>query len=204
MKATTVAVPTLLALFFVLILSDDAQTSDFYKWVDENGAVHFVDSPGKIPAKYQSKAESKDYEPEPDRSTVLYESVRIDIPQSKQKAKRRKIKTTPSTGSAYITNVTDSTFDREVLRSDKPVLVEFWAIWCGPCKRVAPIVHEFAEENRGKVKVVKVDIDHEKQTSKKYGVSSIPTLMLFRNGEAKNKLVGVVPKSSITRMLNSY
>ena len=97
--------------------------------------------------------------------------------------------------------LTKENFDAEVLSSNIPVLVDFWASWCGPCRMLAPTVAEIAEEYEGRVKVGKVNVDDELQLAQSYGISSIPTLILFENGEVKNQIVGFVPKSSIEEML---
>ena len=97
--------------------------------------------------------------------------------------------------------LTKENFDEEVLSSSLPVLVDFWASWCGPCRMLAPTVEEIAEEYEGKVKVGKVNVDDEMQLAQTYGISSIPTLLLFENGEVKNQVVGFVPKKSIEEML---
>lgn len=97
--------------------------------------------------------------------------------------------------------LTKENFDEEVLSSDIPVLVDFWASWCGPCRMLAPTVEEIAEEYEGKIKVGKVNVDDEMQLAQNYGISSIPTLILFENGEVKNQVVGFVPKKSIEEML---
>ena len=97
--------------------------------------------------------------------------------------------------------LTEQNFDEEVLRSEQPVLVDFWATWCGPCRMVAPTVAEIAEEQEGLVKVVKVDVDEQTELAIRFGVSSIPTLMVFKNGEVTNTLVGAYPKASIEAML---
>lgn len=99
--------------------------------------------------------------------------------------------------------ITDQNFETEVIKSDKPVLIDFWAVWCGPCKLIAPIVEELANEYDGKVKIGKLDVDSNQQTSIKYGVRSIPTLLLFKDGNLKDTIIGAVPKSKIVEKLNA-
>ncbi len=98
---------------------------------------------------------------------------------------------------------TDSNFEEEVIKSDKPVLIDFWAVWCGPCKIIAPVVEELAAEYEGKIKVGKLDVDENQQASIKYGVRSIPTLLIFKDGKVKDTIIGAVPKSQIVQKLNS-
>ena len=101
------------------------------------------------------------------------------------------------------TQVTEATFDEVVLKSDKPVLVDFWAEWCGPCRMIGPIVEEIGEEYTGKALVVKVDVDNNPGISGKYGIRNIPTILFFKNGEIADKQVGAVPKSALVNKLNA-
>ncbi len=99
-------------------------------------------------------------------------------------------------------DVSDNEWDAEVLSSDTPVLVDFWAPWCGPCRMVAPVVDELAEEYDGKVKFVKLNTDDNIETASKYGIRSIPTLMVFKGGEAVEQVVGFRPKSELKKSLD--
>ena len=105
--------------------------------------------------------------------------------------------------SAHIANISDDSFETEVLQSDTPVLVDFWAEWCGPCKMIAPILDEIASEYGDKLKVVKLNIDENPVTPPKYGVRGIPTLMLFKSGEVVATQVGALSKSQLTDFLRS-
>lgn len=99
--------------------------------------------------------------------------------------------------------ITDSTFKDTVLNSDKPVLVDFWAVWCGPCRMLGPIIEEVAKDFEGKAIVGKVDVDNNQEVSMQYGIRSIPTVLIFKNGEVVDKIVGVAPKEVITEKLNA-
>ncbi len=103
-----------------------------------------------------------------------------------------------------IKNILDDEFETEVLKSDKPVLVDFWASWCMPCKMQSEVLHEFAPDVEGKIKIVKVNVDESEKTAIAYGISSIPTLMVFVNGELKEKTVGLTSKSELSEMLIKY
>jgi thioredoxin 1 len=97
--------------------------------------------------------------------------------------------------------VTDDTFERDVLQADRPVLVDFWAEWCGPCKQIAPALEQIAEELAGKVTVAKVNIEDSPTTPSRYGVRGIPTMMLFRGGQMASMKVGAMPKQKILEWL---
>jgi thioredoxin 1 len=101
-----------------------------------------------------------------------------------------------------ITNVSDDSFESEVLKADSPVLVDYWAEWCGPCKVIAPVLEEIAREYAGKIKVAKLNIDENTQTPRKYGIRGIPTLMLFKNGQVEATKVGAVSKSQLAAFLD--
>jgi len=102
-----------------------------------------------------------------------------------------------------IVSVTDSTFQDEVLKSDVPVLVDYWAEWCGPCKMIAPVLEEIADEYEGKLKIAKLNIDENQQTPPRFNIRGIPTLMLFKNGDVDSTKVGALSKSQLTAFLDS-
>ena len=104
---------------------------------------------------------------------------------------------------ANVTEITDDNFQSEVLDSSVPVLVDFWAPWCGPCRQIVPMIDELAGENAGVVKIGKVNIDDNPSAAQQYGVSSIPTLMLFKNGDVVERFVGVQPKSRLQQAIDS-
>ena len=100
-------------------------------------------------------------------------------------------------------NLTNQNFEEEVLKSEIPVLIDFFATWCGPCKMIAPVIEEFAEKYEGKVKVGKVNVDEENELAMKYEIASIPTLVLFKDGKVANTKIGLCSKSEIESMINS-
>ena len=100
-----------------------------------------------------------------------------------------------------MTAVTQATFEQEVLQSERPVIVDFWAEWCGPCHAIAPVLDRIAEERNGEVRVVKVNIDEEQGLAMRYGIASIPTVMLFKDGEPAAAVIGAQPKGAIERAL---
>jgi thioredoxin 1 len=101
-----------------------------------------------------------------------------------------------------IFEVTDSNFDQEVLKSDQPVMVDFWAAWCGPCRALAPLVDEIAKSYQGKIRVAKMDVDKNMATPQRYGVRGIPTLLIFRGGQVREQIVGYVPKETIQKAID--
>jgi thioredoxin 1 len=98
-------------------------------------------------------------------------------------------------------HVTDSTFDEEIINSDTPAMVDFWAEWCGPCKMVAPVLEELAKDYAGKVKIAKMNVDENRQTPARFGIRNIPTLILFKGGEVAQTIIGAHPKSHINEQI---
>lgn len=100
--------------------------------------------------------------------------------------------------------ITDQNFQQEVLNADKPVLIDFWAVWCGPCKMIAPVVEELAKEYDGKLKVGKMDVDSNQDTPMRFGIRSIPTLMIFSGGKVVEQIIGAVPKRALLDKLTPH
>jgi thioredoxin 1 len=103
----------------------------------------------------------------------------------------------------FTMDFTDSNFDDEVIKSDQPVLVDFWAEWCGPCKQLTPTIDALAEDYQGKAKIGKVNVDHNPSTAAGYGIRSIPSLLFFKNGKVQQQMVGTNPKEEIAKILDS-
>jgi len=101
-------------------------------------------------------------------------------------------------------HLTEETFKKEVLESNIPVLIDFWATWCGPCKMIAPFIEQMANEYEGKAKICKVDVDSNQNIAMQYGIRSIPTVLIFKNGEVVDTIIGAVPKNQLTSKLEEY
>jgi thioredoxin 1 len=106
--------------------------------------------------------------------------------------------------SANVTEVTDANFETEVLKADKPTLVDFWAVWCGPCKAIAPTVDALADAYQGRLKVAKMDIDHHQIVPQQYGIRSIPTLLIFKGGKVVGQLVGAAPRAKLEAEIQKH
>jgi thioredoxin 1 len=120
----------------------------------------------------------------------------------KRKAKARHSTKEDKRRTVMPNSVTDSTFEPEVIKDSQPVLVDFWAPWCGPCRAIAPVLEELAKEFENKVKIVKMNVDENPSTPSKYGIRAIPTLILFKNGDVVGQVTGAVSKSNLKEMIN--
>lgn len=101
-------------------------------------------------------------------------------------------------------HLTDASFEQEVIKSNIPVLIDFWAAWCGPCRMIAPVIDELANDYAGKAKICKLDVDNNQQTAMQFGIRSIPTILIFKGGEVVDTIVGAVPKEQILNKLKSH
>jgi len=129
--------------------------------------------------------------------------IRARAPTYRQRSVRCALRLIEEAMNEFIHHVSDATFEPEVLKSEVPVLVDYWAEWCGPCKAIAPVLNEVAKEYSGKLKVAKVNVDENQEIPRKYGIRGIPTLMLFKNGNVEAQKVGALSKSQLTAFLDS-
>jgi thioredoxin 1 len=132
------------------------------------------------------------------------EVLRLSFSRAGRQCSGRKVflqQTGGRMASEVILEVTDANFDQEVLKSEQPVLIDFWAAWCGPCKALAPVVDEIAKSYQGKIKFAKMDVDRNTATPARYGVRGIPTLLVFKGGQVQEQIVGYVPKETIEKAL---
>jgi thioredoxin 1 len=106
--------------------------------------------------------------------------------------------------SANVTEITDANFESEVLKAELPILIDFWATWCGPCRQIAPTVDALADEYKGRVKVGKMDVDHHQVVPQQYGVRSIPTLLIFKGGKVVGQVVGAVPRAKLEAEIQKH
>lgn len=106
--------------------------------------------------------------------------------------------------SKFVSEITDSNFDVEVLQADKPVLVDFWAVWCGPCKALTPTIEALAEKYNGAVRIVKIDVDENPSVTNRYGIRGMPTLILFKNGREEERVLGAVSRDALSKMIDKH
>jgi thioredoxin 1 len=124
----------------------------------------------------------------------------VDLPVATNRARRY----IEQMASANVKELTDTNFDAEVLKSNVPTLVDFWAVWCGPCKQIAPMVDALADEYKGRIKIGKMDVDHHQIVPQQYQVRSIPTLLLFKDGKVVAQLVGAMPRAKLEAELQKH
>lgn len=132
------------------------------------------------------------------------ESTPTSQNSSSRPAGSEQTQATQGSAESNIKEISDATFEQEVLKSDLPVLVDFWAPWCGPCRLMGPIVEELSKENSGKLKVVKVNIDDNAKTAEAYDIRSIPSLYIFKEGKLVDQLVGAVPKTTLASTISKH
>lgn len=106
--------------------------------------------------------------------------------------------------SKFVSEITDSNFEAEVLQADKPVLVDFWAVWCGPCKALTPTIEALAEKYNGSVRIVKIDVDENPSVTNRYGIRGMPTLILFKNGREEERVLGAVSRDALSKMIEKH
>jgi thioredoxin 1 len=126
------------------------------------------------------------------------------VPKSRHRRQRREFSKGTSMSSELIKHVSDASFDTEVIRSDKPVLVDYWAEWCGPCKMIAPILDEVSKDYDGRLQIAKLNVDENRDVPAKFGIRGIPTLMLFKDGELAATKVGALSKAQLTAFIDGH
>jgi len=177
-----------------------ADAADFYKWVDDKGSVHFADSPSEIPARYREKATGGKFKPV-ERSTVMDNTEGANYSFIDERPKGATPANDAPASSAAVKVFNDANFEKTALKSGKLTVVEFWATWCGPCRRIAPVIDQLAAEFTGKVDIGKLDIDANRATTSKYGVKGIPTMIFFKNGAPVHQTTGAHPIENLRRMI---
>jgi thioredoxin 1 len=143
------------------------------------------------------------------QSCAIAKSSTAKIARSSKSVSRRRgqqlvVKAEETSTSGVTSVVNDQTFEQDVLKSDVPVLVDFWAPWCGPCRMIAPLIDQLAEEYAGKLKAVKLNTDESPSIATEYGIRSIPTVMIFKDGKKMDTVIGAVPKSTLTGTIEKY
>jgi len=189
--------------FFLIIASAAflaaTANAEVYKWRDGRGQLHFANSIGMVPPEYREGVEERRYQPAPP-STVGQESGAGLVPQ-KERVSTLPAKRAPLPGGSAPTHLNDRNFKREVLSDARPVMVDFWAAWCGPCRRMAPKVEELSQEYGAEVKVAKYDVEEGERYSRRYHITGLPTLILFENGKEVRRIVGGYSKETIRRFM---
>ena len=193
----------LIAFLSIPLLFQPTNASDFYRWVDDKGIVHLTDSPSGVPEKYRNKAEGEEYKPPSSKSTVLDQTEGAGYSYIEEGKRRGKALAPPIPSGAAVQHYTDANFNSKVLRSRKLTMVEFWAIWCGPCRKIEPMISQLAGEYSGKVNIGKLDIDHNKKMTKQFGIKAIPTMLLFKNGRVVERLRGLRSIETLRQAIES-
>ncbi|MDH5511141.1 MAG: thioredoxin domain-containing protein [Nitrospinota bacterium] len=188
-------------ILFLFAAAAPSQADGFFKWVDEKGETHYSDSQSGAPAGVKNTQERSfddiEYNVTP---PVEYSPSPFGVLDRKQpREKRKSNRSKASAGS--LPWFTQNNFDYEVLRSGRLTLVEFWAVWCGVCRKVDPVINDLAVEFGSKVKIGRVDIDEEELLQRKYKVSGVPNLVFFKNGKVVGRMIGRHSRDSYEKMI---